>query len=309
MNRFVLSLMLVTSLACSGDDPVSDSAPDAPPADSEDTTPPEDTAGPAETADTGEPEGPTGPTRYIDPVFAEVEVESAVQYGESVPFGAEDPAPLLLDRYTPAGDTATDRPAIVWIHGGGFVIGTRTEPGLVYWAEAFAQRGYVNVSISYRLRSSEDYNADPIGAITDATEDAGTAIAWLRNNADELGIDADRIAVGGTSAGAVTALFLAYVAPSDGVFQPSAVVDYWGSLPGTELDQTIQTGESPLFIVHGTEDQRVPYAEAEELAARADEVGLPYEFYPLQGAGHSAYQPARAYDDELASFLFEHVVQ
>ncbi len=55
--------------------------------------------------------------------------------------------------YRPTGDTVTSRPAIVWVHGGSFSGGTKDSPEIVAEANAFAKKGYVNVSIEYRLRS------------------------------------------------------------------------------------------------------------------------------------------------------------
>ena len=56
-----------------------------------------------------------------------------------------------MDVYEPAGDHARNRPAMVWIHGGGFRGGTRHQGNVVGLARAFAQRGYVAASIDYRL--------------------------------------------------------------------------------------------------------------------------------------------------------------
>ncbi|MEM1414477.1 MAG: alpha/beta hydrolase [Myxococcota bacterium] len=260
--------------------------------------------------------GITASERYLDVVFDEVEVTEGIPFGESVPFGEDAPTPLLLDLFTPDGDDATGRPVIVWIHGGGFIIGSRTEPGLVQWARDYAQRGYVTASISYRLRSRNDFNEDPFGAITDAVQDAAAAVRYFEENAEALGVDPDRIAVGGTSAGATTALFLSYFASSagmpgspPGMSNVRAVIDYWGSLPGPDTDDFIESGEAPLMIVHGTEDTTVLFTEAEELAARAEDVGLTYEFLPLEGAGHSAYPVARERDPEVVAFLYEHVAR
>ena len=58
---------------------------------------------------------------------------------------------LKLDVYQPHGDTVTKRPAIVWVHGGGFKTGTKTSGEIVDQANEFAKRGYLNVSIDYRL--------------------------------------------------------------------------------------------------------------------------------------------------------------
>src|SRR5215831_11706639 len=87
----------------------------------------------------------TAPVRYRDPVFNTVTVTSNVTYGSAVNLENQT-IPLLLDMYQPAGDTVTNRPAIVWVHGGSFCCGNRTSAEIVDDATTFAKQGYVNVS-------------------------------------------------------------------------------------------------------------------------------------------------------------------
>jgi len=57
----------------------------------------------------------------------------------------------LLDIYEPTGDAVTERPAIVWVHGGSFCCGDKGSAEIVDEANTFARKGYLNVSINYRL--------------------------------------------------------------------------------------------------------------------------------------------------------------
>ena len=97
-------------------------------------------------------EKPTGasPLRYRDAVFRRVSVQRDVQYGTATD-AAGNPVALTLDVYQPTGDRARNRPAVEWIHGGGFRAGTKNNSNVVDLATAFAQRGYVAVSIDCRL--------------------------------------------------------------------------------------------------------------------------------------------------------------
>src|SRR5689334_10802023 len=95
------------------------------------------------------PPGPA-PMRYRDAVFSDVTVTKDVTYGDALDQQGHD-VTLKLDMYAPTGDTATDRPAIVWVHGGSFCCGDKTSPEIVDEANTFAKEGYVNVSIDYRL--------------------------------------------------------------------------------------------------------------------------------------------------------------
>lgn len=253
-------------------------------------------------------------TRYLDTVFTATTTQTGIQYGSSLPFGGTVASPLRLDLYAPTGDTATARPVLVWIHGGGFVSGTRTDGQIPRLSQAMALRGYVSVSISYRLRSPAAFNADPMSAIRDAVHDARAAVRWVRANSSALRVDPTRIAVIGSSAGGVTALFSAYedawgqgASGNPGISSDfRAIVSLWGSLPGA-ADSVMQAGEPPLLIFHGTEDATIPFSEAEELVARAVQVGLPHRLVTLTGQGHAAWNNVPLFETEMAPFLYQHL--
>lgn len=262
------------------------------------------------------PSESAGPAvRFRDTVFTATASQVGIQYGASVPFGGSTPAPLLLDLYEPTGDTASRRPALVWIHGGGFVSGTRTDGQIPRLARSMALRGYVSVSISYRLRTPAAFNADPTGGIRDAVHDARAAVRWLRANSAALRVDTARIAFVGSSAGGITALFGAYEDAwgegSSGSAGYSSnvriVVDFWGMLP-EGADSVMQAGEPPLLIFHGTEDATVPFPEAQQLVARATQVGIPHRLVSLTGQGHAAWNNVFLFESEMSPFLFQHLI-
>src|SRR5215467_8851802 len=105
-----------------------------------------------------------------------------------------------MDEYEATGDTVTSRPAIIWVHGGSFSSGDKTSPELVDEANVFSGKGYVNVSINYRLEPGGCAASAPtqncIMAIKDALADAQTAVWFLRTNAATYGIEPGRIAIG-----------------------------------------------------------------------------------------------------------------
>jgi acetyl esterase/lipase len=103
-----------------------------------------------------------------------------------------------------------NRPAIVFFHGGGWVGGA---PGqFTEHSKYFASRGLVCVQAQYRLLDKKK-NDPPIICINDAK----SAMRWVRSRADELGIDPNRIASGGGSAGGHLA---AFVGLAEGVDDP-----------------------------------------------------------------------------------------
>jgi acetyl esterase len=97
-------------------------------------------------------------------------------------------------------ETTGPRAALVYFHGGGWVIGSvETHDGMT---RAFSRRaGVVVVSVEYRLAPEHPYPA--------ALDDAWTAASWVLEHAGELGIDSRRVAVGGDSAGATLAAVVA----------------------------------------------------------------------------------------------------
>jgi acetyl esterase/lipase len=251
--------------------------------------------------------------RYKDEVFPSVSVASDIAYGQAIDeHGALET--LRLDLYQPAGDTEPARPAFVWIHGGGFTSGDKAAPLTAEIATRFARRGYVAVSINYRLREGENFEqGDPeqLQAILDAQHDAQASVRWLRANAAAYGIDANRIAIGGTSAGAVTALQVAYNADNPGdsgnpgyPSNVSAIVDVSGAMNTASMD----AGEPPALVVHGTVDATVAFSYALAIVARAQEVGVPVEFHPLEGAGHGVWTD---YKEQIiawmSDFLYRYV--
>lgn len=121
---------------------------------------------------------------------------------------------LKLDLYRPVeGDGPF--PTIVFIFGGGFMDGGRAG----FWAQSrlAAERGYVTVTIDYRLTSVVDEEAKPKYLFPAQIHDVKCAVRWLRSNAQNLGIDPGRIGAAGWSSGGYLALMLALTDPSDGL--------------------------------------------------------------------------------------------
>jgi acetyl esterase/lipase len=251
------------------------------------------------------------PIRYLEQVFRQVRVHEGIVYGSARNFGSQEDIDLALDLYEPEGDERDRRPAIVWIHGGGFTGGTRQVDAMVTLAQDYASRGYVCVSISYRLRSV----ASP-EAVFDAAHDAKAAVRWLRAQAETWRIDPDCIIIGGGSAGAITACNVAYLkdlgegtSGNPGLRSDvQAVVDFWGGLLGP-YDSDMSSGDAPLIIFHGTLDTIVAFSEAEELTAQASMAGVPHAFFPLEGIGHAAWGERELFDREIPPFLYEQAIK
>jgi acetyl esterase/lipase len=244
--------------------------------------------------------------RYRDEVFAATNGQRNLVYGSAVDRWTNQPVTLRLDLYEPPGDAAPARPAVVVIHGGGFTGGNKSDPQMVALANVFARRGFVAISIAYRLAPPNTPITPQV--VQDAMEDGKAAVRWLRANAATLRLDTDRIATCGTSAGAYTALAMAYVPGEGNSGNPGwpshhhAVIDLWGALQDATV---IDRGEPPVCIVHGTNDTTVPYARALQIVQRAQAIGHPYELHPLQGAGHAPWNLLPQFTPDMVAFLWE----
>ncbi|MGH9230784.1 MAG: carboxylesterase family protein [Acidimicrobiales bacterium] len=249
------------------------------------------------------------PLRYRDAVFSAVTTTRDVTYGGAVDQQGET-VTLALDVYAPAGDIVTERPAIVWVHGGSFAFGSKTSPEIVDEATTFAKKGFVNVSINYRLSPNgcTTVTAECLTAIVDAKHDAQAAVRFLRANADDYGVDEDRIAIAGTSAGAITALNVGY-GPEDvgdsGNPGFASAVRAAVSLSGARILTTPNPGEAAALLFHGTADGLVPYQWALDTVAAADAAELQAFLTTFEGAGHVPYTQNRTTIlDQTSNFLY-----
>jgi len=109
-----------------------------------------------------------------------------------------------------------NRAAVIWLHGGGLIFGSRTTPRPVF-LEGLLEAGVVVISIDYRLA--------PETKLAEIVEDALDAWRWVREEGPAvLGIDPDRIAMAGGSSGA----YLALLAGFHAFPRPRALASFWG---------------------------------------------------------------------------------
>lgn len=205
-------------------------------------------------------------TPFLDEVY-ETLGQNNVQYGSA------DGATLKLDVFQPKGDPEGLRPAIVWVHGGGLTEGGKGQ--MTAYARGFAKRGYVGVTVSYRLSAGEfDYRnlEDPVAerARRDAQHDVQAAVRWLRANASTLRVDPNKIVVGGYSAGGTTALRVVF-RPNDagdsGNPGHSSAVAAGVIIAGSPLDITQSGSAVPLLFIHGDADKKAPYKNTQAACA------------------------------------------
>ena len=215
-----------------------------------------------------------------------------------------------LDLYVQyARDFKVRRPGVLFIHGGGFTGGDKAEYRSASVSADLARAGYVVVSSNYVLGPKDKPGVWPRN-IADCRE----AVRWMRANADALGLDPDRIAVAGGSAGGYLALM---VGLSDDKTGPggdhaakhsakvSAVIDFYGvvnfskhgkgDVPGVAAaeqaaylpENQCDAQDPAVLILHGTADTTVDIAQSDAMAKALRAEKVPHEYVVVQGAPHT----------------------
>jgi acetyl esterase/lipase len=243
-----------------------------------------------------------------------LKVDTGIVYGKGAT--ATGDIDLVLDVYQPTKLKSTPtKAAIIFIHGGSFIDGSRSDMDPL--CTAFANKGLVAFTIDYRLAGNNPpvqlpsyVTAAPIYAEFDSTQvtagdaayiDAKAAIRYVHAHADSFGIDTSNIFIGGASAGAIAALGAGETGPTSYISDslghairsenyPKAsmsvrgVIDWSGGL-FFDLWQ-LKATNPPIVIYHGTVDDIVPYEFAQQLVAASDSVRLLCELNTVEGGGH-----------------------
>lgn len=148
--------------------------------------------------------------RYYNQIFSTT--TSTVPYGNALLYNGNDTT-LLMDVYQPSGDNFAHRPLMVFAFGGSFMSGVRQSPDLVTLCTYFSQRGYVCVSIDYRLGMPDGSDSSELQAVFRGVQDMKAAVRFFYKDAwtvNQYRIDTNEIFIGGSSAGAFIALNYAY---------------------------------------------------------------------------------------------------
>lgn len=166
---------------------------------------------------------------------------------------------LRMDLWVPVSIPRGDRPVVVLAHGGGFRMGHRKKPQIRRLARRFAEHGYVTASITYRLFADERMSAEEMVRSTAANKakyDMRRAMRYLHRKQGHLGINTDRMAVLGASAGGITAFKAGLHRNS----RADAVVSLWGIAD----PDTIRRDAPPVLMFHGKQDHVLPFRLARE---------------------------------------------
>jgi acetyl esterase/lipase len=245
------------------------------------------------------PEG----TRFVDRVFEEsqIEVRRDIVYRSTTNYLGQ-PVDLKLDVYLPRDDDRSERPVMMWMFGGAWVLGNRGT--MASHSMDSARRGYVAVNIDYRIRA---IGADIIAAAWDAYDDTLVAVQWIKDHADEYGIDPDAIVAGGISAGGINAMHLLY-APGQRPNGPSES-PIAGGVAISGLSFIGPQGVDPPSIMHqGTADPITPYDTARTTCDQAIANGSECNWFRYEGASHGLVGQTAQVQDDTALMIFERVL-
>ncbi|MFG0296823.1 MAG: alpha/beta hydrolase fold domain-containing protein [Maioricimonas sp. JB045] len=245
--------------------------------------------------------------------------ESAVRVLRDIEYATADGHSLKLDLYLPA--TNGQPPLIIWIHGGAWRAGSKSNMPLGWLVE----NGCAVASVDYRL--------SPVARFPAQIHDCKAAIRFLRARQSDYGYDARRIAVAGSSAGGHLAALVGITNGNeelegtvgthpDESSDVAAIIDWYGPTDFmTILQQSTPHGLSvrvpalklligdrpenvpelarlaspvfhvdrndpPLLILHGDQDPQVPINQSHELHARFRQHDLPVQFEVVHGGAH-----------------------
>lgn len=267
----------------------------------------------------GSASAPSAPSEAPAQLPASSAQKSAPSVHQDVPYGTAGGHPLLLDVYEP-GETSTGlRPAVVLLHGGGWT--SFDKGGMSGMGTFLARSGFVAFGVDYRLTHGTE-NLWPA-----QLDDVQRAVRWIRANAAKYGVDPDHIGAWGHSAGAQLAALLGMEDTRDNSdaalakysSKVQAVVDFSGPTDfttnhdpdGDAFLTTFFGGDyahhpeiwqdaspvfhvskkcAPVLIFHGTHDESVPIAQAEDFANKLKEAHVPVKFVKVDD-GHTLQTP------------------
>lgn len=244
--------------------------------------------------------------------------------------------PQTLDLFVPNSAGAA-RPAIVFVHGGGWSAGDKTD--FSGYCSYYAAMGYVCATINYRLAPQHVWPAQ--------IDDTQAAVRWMRRWASVLNLDPKRVGAVGASAGGHLVLFLGEIETLHD-FDPAltgysskveAVADYYGptdfthprewnpaiwqlieAMLGTHISISgrrpavasplfsVTAADAPTVIFQGDADPIVPVDQSRRIVAKKEQLGDIVDYYEFPGEGHGfSNDPFWISVNAITSFFAAHL--
>jgi acetyl esterase/lipase len=222
-----------------------------------------------------------------------------------------------LDLFRPRAETATPRPGIVFIHGGGWRSGDKRAGTFLNGAIEYARKGYVTITVNYRLTGEASFPA--------CIEDVKCAVRWLRAHAGQYQLDPGRIGGYGNSAGAHLVAMLGLVKADAGLEGDGPWQDQSSRLQAVAASATptdfnlfrqarsrdtrfvddrfdpdelrkrcspinhVAKDAPPFLLFQGTADRTVNVKHGDTFAAALKAAGCDVTYLRIEGAGHGVF--------------------
>lgn len=251
---------------------------------------------------------------------------------ETFVYAEKDGKSLHLDKYV---DNSViyegKRPVMVYVHGGGFSMGSRINALQIKYNKHFAAKGFVSISIDYRKEVDPNVQPDQpsvMRAVAYATEDLFDATAFILEKAEEWNIDPGKIIISGGSAGAVTCLNAEYEISTGSErsqrlpegFNYAGIVSHAGCVVVAHDSLIWKKAPAPMLLMHGDIDQAVPfesysiegnlYAGSNYIHQQLEALQVPHWLYQEAGADHIvALKPLQYNFGEIDTFIEKFVLQ
>ena len=263
-------------------------------------------------------------------------VSSEYRVSPNITYKTASNAEQKLDVYWHRGEPAP-RPTVIYIHGGGWVGGSKESSVLAL--APYLEMGFNAVNVEYRLGR--------IALAPAAVEDCRCALRWVMRNAETFGFDTSKLVVTGRSAGGHLSLTTGMLQPAAGFDaecigsgepQVAAIVNYYGITDVADLmagqpnekSYTVRWLGSmtnrkqiaaavspihhvrkdlpPILTIHGDADKVVPYSHAMELHKRLQAAGSENQLHTVKGGGHGGFSSEQVamIDKTIRAFLARH---
>jgi acetyl esterase/lipase len=237
-------------------------------------------------------------------------LSETVQVRRDLPFVIHEELPVALDLYLPVLTNADPRPVCVYIHGGGWQAGDKSEGEI--FLKGPIDAGWIGVSTNYRLSGTATWPAQ--------IEDIRACLDWIARHAEEINADPQHIVVAGGSAGGQLALMAGLDQTQWGDYRIIGICSLYGPTdlqseewhghqikymltnllgadPALVPDRArsaspirfVDAGDPAVLLVHGDADEVVPYEQSVTLLKQLRSRGVPARLIDIPGGGHGNF--------------------